>query len=100
VDEVWATKWEQVIDDAAAHGIFVIPVFSSWYDWNNGSPEIGLFQWQGNSFNAANGGSAATPAELFQANSLTQTAWLAWMQQVVKRWQGRENIAAWRSSRK
>lgn len=95
VDETWAGKWEQVLDDAAAQGIYVIPVFSSWYDWNNGTPDFGYSQWESNAFNAANGGLAVTPAELFLADSPTQIMWLAWVQKLVERWQDRENIAAW-----
>ncbi len=95
VDEVWAGKWEQVLDDAAAQGIYVIPVFSTWYDWNNGTPDLGYSQWGSNAFNVANGGAAATPADLFLAGSPTQTLWLAWVEKLVQRWQNRENIIAW-----
>lgn len=63
VDEVWATRWEQVFDKAEADGIYILPVFSEWFDWNTGS---GYSTWNSNPFNQANGGPMKTPAELFQ----------------------------------
>ncbi len=95
VDGVWVQKWEQVLDKAAADGIYVILTFTAWYDWNNGTPDFGYSNWKANSFNTANGGLAATPAELFKPESSTQTMWLAWMKKLVERWKDRENIAAW-----
>jgi hypothetical protein len=95
VDGVWAQKWERVFDKAAADGLFMILTFTAWYDWNNGNPDFGYSNWKANSFNTANGGPVATPAELFKPGSSTQTMWLAWMKKLVERWQDRENIAAW-----
>lgn len=94
IDEAWAKKWEEVFDKAAANGILVLPVFSGWFDWNDQlTPD--WFPWGDNTFNAAKGGPAAIPAELFQADSPTQKLWLQWMKALVERWQSRENIAAW-----
>ncbi len=95
VDMVWAQKWERVFDKAAADGLYMILTFTAWYDWNNGTPDFGYSNWKANSFNTANGGKAATPAELFKPGSSIQTMWLAWMKKLVERWQVRENIAAW-----
>lgn len=92
VDETWARKWEQVIDRAAADGIYVIPVFSGWFDWNDGP---GYSTWKANPLNKANGGPAPTPAELFTPGSTTQAMWLSWVKALVRRWQTRTNIAAW-----
>ncbi len=95
VDEAWVRKWEHVFDQAAAKGINVLPVFSGWFDWNNGTPDYGYSTWKSNAFNAANGGPAANPGELFEAGSNTQKLWLQWMKTLVERWVGRENLAAW-----
>lgn len=95
LDEVWAQKWERVLDKAAANNIYVILTFTAWYDWNNGTPDFGYSNWKANSFSAANGGPAATPAELFKPGSATQSLWLAWMAALVERWKDRGNIAAW-----
>lgn len=95
IDEAWAQKWEQVFAHAAENGICILPVFSGWFDWNNGDPDYGYSMWKSNPFNAAIGGPARTPAELFKPDSLTQKFWLHWMKRLVERWQGRENIVAW-----
>jgi hypothetical protein len=92
VDQSWAVKWDQVFDKAQADGIYILPVFSGWFDWNAGS---GYSTWKSNPLNQANGGPVKTPAELFQKGSATQAMWMQWMQSLVKRWQGRKNILAW-----
>ena len=92
VDDAWARQWERIFDLAAADGLYILPVFSGWFDWNAGS---GFSTWKDNPLNKANGGPVTSPAELFQKGSATQTTWIEWMQTLVKRWQGRRNIAAW-----
>jgi len=92
VDQGWAAQWEQVFDKAQADGIYILPVFSGWFDWNAGS---GYSVWKSNPLNQANGGPVNSPAELFQKGSATQTMWMNWMQSLVKRWRGRKNILAW-----
>jgi hypothetical protein len=91
VDESWVRKWESVFDKAASNGIYVIPVFGVWYDWNTGND----LYWKSNPLNEKNGGPAKTPAELFTADSTTEKLWFQWMKTVVERWQGRKNILAW-----
>jgi len=95
VDEIWAKNWEHVFDKAEENGIHVLPVFSGWFDWNNGEPDYGYSTWDQNAFNTVNGGPAASPAELFQPDSVTQRMWFDWMRSLVERWHARENIAAW-----
>jgi hypothetical protein len=51
VDETWANRWEQVFDKAEAEGIYVLPVFSEWFDWNAGS---GYSTWSSNPLNEVN----------------------------------------------
>jgi hypothetical protein len=92
VDEVWARQWERIFDHAKANGVYILPVFSSWYDWNAGA---GYSTWASNPLNVANGGPVQNPIEIFEAGSPTQALWLAWMEMLVQRWQSRENIAAW-----
>ncbi|CAG0935027.1 hypothetical protein TFLX_03851 [Thermoflexales bacterium] len=95
VNETWAKDWERFFDQAAADGIYLIPVFGVWADWNNGTPDWGSPLWLYNPLNAANGGPVEAPGELFQLDSATQQLWLKWMKTLVERWQGRENIVAW-----
>jgi hypothetical protein len=95
VDESWAGAWDQVFDHALAVGLYVVPVFGVWADWNDGTPDLGFANWSANPWNAANGGPAADPGELWQSDSVVRTAWLGWLRQLVDRWQGRPNIAAW-----
>ena len=92
VDPGWAVQWDQVFDKAQADGIYILPVFSGWFDWNAGS---GYSAWKSNPLNQANGGPDSTPGELFLKGSATQNMWMQWMQTLVKRWQGRKNILAW-----
>lgn len=92
IDETWARNWEQVFDKAAAIGIYILPVFSGWFDWNAGE---GFSTWKDNAFNAARGGPAKTPNELLEKDSTTQKMWLEWVRKLVERWQGRKNILAW-----
>ena len=92
VDQGWAAQWDRVFDKAQADGIYILPVFSGWFDWNAGS---GYSTWKSNPLNQANGGPVSSPGELFQKGSATQTMWMQWMQSLVKRWQGRKNILAW-----
>jgi hypothetical protein len=95
VDETWVKNWEDVFDKAAENGINILPVFSGWFDWNNGTPDYGYSTWASNAFNVAKGGPAASPDELFQSDSATQKLWFRWMKTLVERWSARENIAAW-----
>jgi hypothetical protein len=92
VDESWAVQWDRVFDKAETDGIYILPVFSGWFDWNAGT---GYSTWKSNPLNQANGGPVLSPAELFQKGSATQTMWMQWMQTLVKRWQGRNNILGW-----
>jgi hypothetical protein len=95
VDEKWAQDWDSFFDQAQADGIFVIPVFGVWADWNNGKPDWGSPFWQYNPLNSINGGLVSSPYELFQSDSITQQHWMAWVKSLVERWQDRKNIAAW-----
>lgn len=91
IDEKWARQWEQVFDDARGKGLYIIVMFSGWVDWNT----TGFNTWDQNPLNSANGGPAQSPKDLMDAGSATQEAFLRWVDSVVVRWQGRENIVAW-----
>ncbi len=95
VNEKWAEDWEGFFDQAQADGIYVIPVFGVWADWNDGTPDWGSAFWKNNPLNSANGGPVSSPGELFTSGSDTQNHWLDWVRTLVERWQGRQNIAAW-----
>lgn len=95
VNEAWARNWEGFMDQAEADGMYVIPVFGVWADWNNGTPNFGGALWQYNPMNIAKGGPVRAPGELFETGSATQTLWLKWVESLVTRWQDRPNIAAW-----
>ena len=92
VDEAWAKKWEEVFEKAAANGIYVMPVFGVWCDWNDGN---GYSTWKSNPFNEINGGPTRTAGDLFISDSPTQRLWLGWMKTLIERWQGQKNIIAW-----
>jgi hypothetical protein len=92
LDQAWAAQWDRIIDSARVDGIYIMPVFGVWYDWNDGN---GYSTWKSNPLNAVNGGPASTPADLFITDSPTQKQWFSWMKTLVDRWQGRENIIAW-----
>lgn len=86
VDEAWAAEWDKVFDTAYAKGVYVLPVFSSWFDWNAGNPYSDYSTWNRNKFNKDLGGPTKSPSELFKKDSVTQTAWLEWMKALVERW--------------
>lgn len=95
VNEKWVQNWDGFFDQAQAAGIYVIPVFGVWADWNNGTPDWGSPLWQYNPLNITNGGEVEAPGDLFIPDSEVQKHWLHWVEALVDHWQGRQNIAAW-----
>ena len=95
LDKNWALSWERIFARAAQDGLAVLPVFTGWFDWNNGDPDYDYSMWKSNPLRIENKGPAKTPAALFQAGSSTQRAWLGWLKTLVERWQAQENIIAW-----
>lgn len=91
----WIGDWERFFDQAETNGMYVIPVFGVWADWNNGTPDLGSPFWQYNPLNKANGGPIHEPGELLISDSDAQQLWLNWMGELVQRWHGRKNIVAW-----
>ena len=94
VDPAWVEHWEKVFDIAAAEGMHVLPVFSAWARWNDGSKGEPWHTWDCNPYNAELGGPAKVPGELL-ADTACRKLWLQWLGAVVRRWQGRKNILGW-----
>ena len=91
-----AQDWDWVFDQAEADGIYILPVFSGWCDWNAGTPDWGSPLWKSNPLNAANGGPVTSPTELFQTDSdHPKPCGCNGCRTLVERWQGRRNILAW-----
>ena len=89
--EEWARTWEWFFDKAEARGIYILPFFGGWFNWNT----MGVNSWATNPLNAANGGPAQDPLDVFEGGSLTQELYFQWMASVIARWQDRSNILAW-----
>ena len=94
VDEPWAAKWDRVFDAAGQHGIAVIPVFTIWAQWNDGSKGEFWHVWNDNPYNAAHGGPARSPSDLLR-DTECRRQWLAWLSELVQRWRGHSCIVAW-----
>lgn len=94
VDDAWAERWGHVFDQAAEQGLYVIPVFSAWAKWNDGSTGNRWHYWDKNPYNTTQGGPAEHPSELF-AETPCQNLWMQWLEQMVGRWKNRPNILAW-----
>ena len=92
VDCAWAQFWDEVFLIAEQHGLYVLPVFDVWADWN--TTNAGTQTWANNVYNVVNGGPATDPEELLQSGT-TQDLWLNWLQTLVLRWEGRPNILGW-----
>ena len=88
VDPLWAGFWDGVFTTAEQNGLYVLPVFGVWSVWNTTAA------WDDNPYNDANGGPASDPAALL-TNSPTRDLWLGWLDSLVVRWEGRQNILAW-----
>ena len=87
----WSNNWEHFFDVAEADGLYVLPSFWGWINWN----DTGFNAWADNPFNSANGGPAEDPREIYKKDSPTQLLYLEWFRQLVTRWQVHRNILAW-----
>lgn len=92
VNPEWLAQWDSIFDEAAEQGIFIIPVFGVWADWNDEPREWS--NWDENPLNSVNGGPGTLPGELFSSSD-TQMLWLQWVASLVAHWDNRWNIAAW-----
>lgn len=94
VDEAWAAKWDRVFDSAERHGVAVIPVFTIWAQWNDGSKGEFWHVWNDNPYNVARGGPARSPSDLLR-NTECRRQWLSWLGELVQQWRGHSCIVAW-----
>lgn len=90
--ESWSASWEAFFDAAGARGIYVIPFFAGWSNWNT-AQHGGA--WEHNPLNSANGDPAKDPSEFYRKDSPTQKLYVNWFKNVVTRWQKHKNILAW-----
>ena len=91
IREDWTRNWERFFDQAEADGIYILPQFTGWMNWNTS----GQSTWGNNPFRSVNGGPAADPREIFNQDSPTQLLYLNWFKSVVARWSSHKNILAW-----
>ncbi len=89
LNEKWAQNWDAFLTQAEAHGLYVLPYFTGWFDWNTTNG------WPNNPFNPANGGPANNRIDIFQDGSPAQELYLRWVAKVVTRFQSHKNIFAW-----
>jgi len=94
VDERWAEQWDQVLDTAAAQGLYVLPVFGVWGQWNDGARGEPWHYWDRNRFSAVRGGPAKAPNDLLR-DTECRRLWLRWLQAVTARWSRRTYILGW-----
>lgn len=86
--------WDAILDAAERHGLAVIPVLDVWSNWNDGSRGEVWHVWDKNPFNAARGGPAGRPSELF-ADTPCRRLWLQRLDTLVRRWSERRAVVAW-----
>jgi hypothetical protein len=91
IHDRWSQNWEHLFYVAEANGVYVMPYFTGWMNWNTS----GYNTWADNPFNSANGGPAQSPTEIFKQDSPTQQLYLKWFKGLVERWQHHRNILAW-----
>ena len=91
LNEDWAQNWDVFLTQAEDHGLYVLPYFTGWFDWN----PTGITSWPNNPFNPANGGPAINRIDIFQEGSPAQELYLQWVEKAVTRFQNHKNILAW-----
>ncbi len=94
VDEDWAAYWDGIFDLAAQKGLYILPVFGVWADWNDGSKGTIWHAWDRNPYNRDLGGPAQVPSELF-GDTRTRELYLQWLRAMVTRWESSPDIIAW-----
>ncbi len=87
-------SWDAVLNAAEKHDLAVLPVLGVWADWNDGSKKEAWHTWDKNPYNAARGGPAKRPGELFD-DTPCRKLWLKRLEAFVKRWSHRRAIAGW-----
>jgi len=94
IDAGMLRAWDEVLDAAEKQGLAVLPVLGVWADWNDGSKQETWSRWDRNPFNAAQGGPAKRPDELFDDTPCRQL-WLKRLEAFVRHWSHRRLIVGW-----
>ena len=94
IDPGMLQSWDAILDAADQHGLAVLPVLGVWADWNDGSKKETWHTWDKNPFNAARGGPAKQPSELFD-DTPCRKLWLQRLETFVRRWSHRRVIVGW-----
>jgi hypothetical protein len=94
IDAGMLQSWDTILDSAEEKGLAVLPVLGVWADWNDGSNNETWHTWDKNASNAARGGPAKHPRELFE-DTECRKLWLKRLETFVKRWSHRRAIVAW-----
>ena len=94
IDAGMLQSWDSILDAAERHGLAVLPVLGVWADWNDGSNKETWHTWDKNPFNAASGGPAKHPGELFD-DTPCRKLWLQRLETFVRRWSHRRAIVGW-----
>ncbi len=94
IDAAVLKAWDEILDAAERNGLGVLPVLGVWADWNDGTRQETWHTWHKNAFNAARGGPAKRPAELFD-DTPCRRLWLKRLETLVKHWRGRRAIVGW-----
>ena len=94
IDAAMLKSWDAILDDAENRGLAVLPVLGVWADWNDGSKKEGWHRWDSNPFNAARGGPAIKPDELFD-DTPCRALWLKRLETFVRHWSHRRAIVGW-----
>jgi hypothetical protein len=94
IDAGMLKAWDAVLDSAAKQQLAVLPALGVWADWNDGSRNETWHTWDKNPFNAARGGPAKRPSELFEEGAC-QKLWLQRLETFVKHWSHRRAIVGW-----
>ena len=94
VDAGMLRSWDAILDAAERRGLAVLPVLGLWSDWNDGSNRENWHLWDRNPFNAARGGPARRPDELFD-DTACRRLWMQRLEIFVRRWSPRRAIVGW-----
>ena len=119
VDTAWRDFWDDVFDEAAERGLYVLPVFDVHADWREDRDDdvpLPAQSWKNNIYNVASSrcdsanvtyfipgatcGPATHPIELLQDNPDplvydAQDRWMDWVAALAQHWEGRSNIVGW-----
>ena len=94
IDAGMLQSWDAVLEAAEKERLAVLPVLGVWSDWNEGSSKETWHAWDKSPFNAAHGGPAHHPGELFD-DTRCRKLWLNRLDSLVRRWAHHRAIVGW-----